>query len=78
MALSPVTALETLHTLRQVNAQAQISYQIQMNAGHLRYIKPSLHKTAAKLHVLQIYDIWNIWCSCVNGVFGGTKLLFPF
>lgn len=39
MALSPVTALKTLHTLRQVNAQAQISYQVQMNAQHLRYIK---------------------------------------
>lgn len=55
MALSPVTALKTLHTLRQVNAQAQISYQVQMNAQHLRYIKHSLRETAAKLHVWCIY-----------------------
>lgn len=78
MALSPVTALKTLHSVRQVNAQAQMSYQVQMNAWHLRYIKPSLRETAAKLHMWPIYHTWNIWCSHVNGVFRGTKLLFPF
>lgn len=78
MAPSPVTALKTLHTLRQLKEQAQISSQVQMNAWNLRYIKPSLPETTAKLHVWHIYHIWNICCSHVNSAYRGTKLLFHF